>query len=113
MDCLFCAIINKKIPADIVYEDDRVVVFNDINPQAPHHLLTIPKKHISTINEIEASDNDLIGHMVHTAKTIAAQHGFADDGFRLSFNCNDLGGQTVYHIHLHMLAGRQMTWPPG
>ena len=108
MDCLFCAINNKEIPAEIIYEDERVTVFKDIQAQAPLHMLTIPKKHISTINDMGEDDKDLLGHMIYTAKTVAAQ-----DGYRLVMNCNEQGGQTVYHIHLHMLAGRQMTWPPG
>jgi histidine triad (HIT) family protein len=113
MDCLFCSIVNKDIPADIVYEDDLVTVFRDIQAQAPHHLLTIPKKHISTINDIGDDDKELLGHMITTAKNVAAQEGFAEDGYRLAMNCNEQGGQTVYHIHLHMLGGRRMTWPPG
>ncbi|WP_339669221.1 histidine triad nucleotide-binding protein [Dasania marina] len=113
MDCLFCAINNKEIPAEIIYEDERVTVFKDIQAQAPLHMLTIPKKHISTINDMGEDDKDLLGHMIYTAKTVAAQQGHEQDGYRLVMNCNEQGGQTVYHIHLHMLAGRQMTWPPG
>lgn len=113
MNCLFCSIVEKTIPADIVYEDEQVIAFRDIAPQAPTHILVIPKKHIATINEASAEDSLLIGHMLITAKTIAAQQGIAEDGFRLVMNCNEHGGQTVYHIHLHMLGGRAMSWPPG
>ena len=113
MDCLFCGIVNKDIPAEIVYEDDKVISFRDIQAQAPQHILTIPKKHISTINDIGDEDKELLGHMISTAKTIAKEQGIAEDGYRLVMNCNEQGGQTVYHIHLHMLGGRRMTWPPG
>lgn len=113
MDCLFCKIIDKSIPADVVFEDEQVIAFRDIDPQAPSHILVIPRKHISTVNDIEPSDHALIGHMVSTAKTLAAEHGHADDGYRLVMNCNEHGGQTVFHIHLHVLAGRPLTWPPG
>jgi histidine triad (HIT) family protein len=113
MDCLFCSIAEQTIPADIVYQDDKVVAFRDISPQAPSHVLVIPRKHIATINDIDAADNALIGHMVQTAKSIAASEGLSEDGYRLTMNCNDHGGQTVYHIHLHLLGGRPMSWPPG
>ncbi|WP_286237152.1 histidine triad nucleotide-binding protein [Neptuniibacter halophilus] len=112
MDCLFCKIINKEIPADIIYEDDQVIAFNDINPQAPTHALIIPRKHIATLNDISSEDAALVGHMVKTASTIAEQMGFDQDGYRTVFNCNEHGGQTVYHIHLHLLAGKPMGWPP-
>lgn len=113
MDCLFCSIANKDIPADVVYEDDQVIAFRDINGQAPTHVLVIPRKHIATINDIAPEDNALIGHMVQIAKKIAAAEGAADNGYRLVMNCNDDGGQTVYHIHMHVLAGRGLQWPPG
>lgn len=113
MDCLFCKIIEQTIPADIVWEDERVLAFRDINPQAPTHILIIPRKHIATINDIEPEDHTLIGHMVTTAKQLALQEGFSDPGYRLAMNCNEQGGQTVFHIHLHLLGGRQFTWPPG
>ena len=112
MDCLFCKILNQEIPAQIVYEDDKVIAFNDINPEAPTHVLIIPRKHIATINDIEPQDCELVGHMVATAAKIAKQAGFADDGYRTVFNCNEHGGQTVYHIHLHLLGGKPMGWPP-
>jgi histidine triad (HIT) family protein len=113
MDCLFCKIIDKTIPADIVYEDDRVVAFRDVAPQAPTHVLVIPRQHISTLNDLNESNNELIGHILYVAKTIAAAEGLAEDGYRVAMNCNNHGGQTVFHIHLHLLGGRQMQWPPG
>jgi len=112
MDCLFCKIINKEIPAQIIYEDDQVIAFNDISPQAPTHVLIIPRKHISTLNDIEEGDSALVGHMVKSAATIAKQLGFSENGYRTVFNCNQDGGQTVYHIHLHLLGGKAMGWPP-
>jgi histidine triad (HIT) family protein len=112
MDCLFCKIINKEIPADIIYEDEHVIAFNDISPQAPSHALIIPRKHIATLNDVQAEDAALVGHMVKTAATIAKQLGFDENGYRTVFNCNPHGGQTVYHIHLHLLGGKPMGWPP-
>lgn len=112
MDCLFCKIINKEIPADIIYEDEHVIAFNDISPQAPTHALIIPRKHIATLNDVQAEDAALVGHMVKTAATIAKQLGFDENGYRTVFNCNPHGGQTVYHIHLHLLGGKPMGWPP-
>lgn len=113
MDCLFCKIAEKQIPANLVHEDDRVVAFRDVNPQAPTHILVIPRRHIATTNDLSAADNELVGHMVTTAQRIAAAEGIADSGFRLALNCNADGGQSVYHIHLHLLGGRRMHWPPG
>lgn len=113
MDCLFCRIIKGEIPAKIIYKDELVVAFNDINPQAPHHLLIVPHKHIPTLNDLHAEDNELIGHMVQTAKMLAKQFSIAEDGYRILMNCNAGAGQTVFHIHLHLLGGRQLTWPPG
>jgi histidine triad (HIT) family protein len=112
-NCLFCKIINKEIPADIVFENDDVLAFKDINPQAPTHILIIPKKHIATINDIDNNDKNLMGELIITAKNIAKDMGFAENGYRLNINCGNDGGQEVEHIHLHLLAGRQMTWPPG
>ncbi|WP_299196023.1 histidine triad nucleotide-binding protein [uncultured Amphritea sp.] len=112
MDCLFCKILNNEIPADIIYEDDKVIAFNDISPQAPTHALIIPRKHIATLNDIDADDCGLVGHMVMVAGKIAEQQGFDADGYRTVFNCNSHGGQTVYHIHLHLLGGKPMGWPP-
>lgn len=113
MTCLFCNIAEKKIPSRLIYEDDLVVAFHDIAPQAPHHILIIPKKHIATINDFENEDTLLLGHLMQTAKKIAADLGLSEKGFRLVMNCNDEGGQTVHHIHFHLLGGRQMHWPPG
>lgn len=113
MDCLFCKIIEQTIPADIVWEDEQVLAFRDINPQAPTHILVIPRKHIATINDLTPEDHTLVGHMVTTAKQLAAREGFSEPGYRLNMNCNEHGGQTVFHIHLHLLGGRQFTWPPG
>lgn len=113
MDCLFCKIANKDIASDLVYEDDQVVAFRDISPQAPTHILVIPIRHISTLNELGENDKSLIGHMAFVAKQIAAQEGIAEDGYRLVFNCNGHGGQTVFHIHMHVVGGRQLMWPPG
>ncbi|WP_280546059.1 MULTISPECIES: histidine triad nucleotide-binding protein [unclassified Halomonas] len=113
MDCLFCKIIDREIPADIVYEDDAVLAFNDINPQAPSHLLIVPKLHIATLNDIEEGDLALVGRLQYTAARLAAEKGFAEAGYRVVMNCNDQGGQTVYHIHMHLMGGRRFTWPAG
>ncbi|HKB55226.1 MAG TPA: histidine triad nucleotide-binding protein, partial [Ramlibacter sp.] len=102
-----------EIPADIVFEDDEILAFRDIAPQAPVHVLFIPKKPIATLNEVSDADAALIGRLVLSAARWARSHGFADDGYRVVMNCNEHGGQTVFHIHLHLLAGRQMHWPPG
>ncbi len=110
-DCLFCKIINGDIPADKIYEDDDVFAFHDIGAQAPHHFLVVPKTHIATLNDVK--DSALVGKLALTATKIAKQLGFADDGYRVVMNCNEQGGQSVYHIHLHCLGGRQLTWPPG
>lgn len=112
-DCLFCKIIAGEIPATLHYEDSRLVVFADIDPQAPYHLLIVPKKHIRTTLDLTTADNDLIGHIYQIAGKIAHDLGFADDGFRVVNNCNESGGQTVWHIHFHLLGGRDLTWPPG
>lgn len=110
-DCLFCKMVNGDIKPDIVYEDDKVLAFNDISPQAPVHILIIPKRHISTLNDLD--DIELAGHILQTAAKLAKQLGFAEAGYRTVFNCNQQGGQAVYHLHLHLLAGRQMLWPAG
>ncbi len=112
-DCLFCRIVRKEIPASVVYEDDRLLVFNDINPQAPLHALVIPKRHIASLNELSAGDDGIVGEMVRRAAAIAGDKGYADRGFRTVFNTNAEAGQTVFHIHLHVLAGRGLGWPPG
>ena len=111
--CLFCKIVNREVPASIVYEDDHLLAFNDINPQAPLHVLVIPKRHIATTSDLTEADEALVGKMVRTAAAIAAQKGYAERGYRTVFNCNAEAGQTVFHIHLHLLAGRNLGWPPG
>ncbi|SBS26512.1 HIT-like protein [Marinomonas aquimarina] len=113
MDCLFCKLVNGDIPAKILYQDDDVIAFEDIAPQAPSHFLVIPKRHISTLNDLTADDAALVGKLPITAAKIAKQLGIAEDGYRVVMNCNEQGGQTVYHIHMHVLGGRAMTWPPG
>ncbi len=112
-DCLFCKIIEKTIPAKIVYEDEHALAFEDINSQAPVHILVIPKKHIPTILDLEEEDDNRLGHVFKVANKIARDKGIAERGFRLVTNCNPESGQTVYHIHFHMLGGRPMHWPPG
>lgn len=111
-DTIFTKIINKEIPADILYEDDISLAFNDINPQAPVHFLVIPKKSIATTNDIQTEDKEVVGHLHWVAAQLAAKMGFAQDGYRTVMNCNPHGGQTVYHIHLHVLAGKPLGWPP-
>lgn len=113
MSCLFCRIIAGEIPASKVYEDDRLFAFNDINPQAPMHVLIVPKAHVATLNDLTAAHDGLVGEMVRRAATIAAERGVADGGFRTVFNCNAAAGQTVFHVHLHVLGGRSLAWPPG
>jgi histidine triad (HIT) family protein len=113
MSCLFCRIAAGEIPASKLYEDADVLAFGDINPQAPLHVLIIPKRHISTINDVAESDQVLVGQLVRRAAAIAAEAGYADRGYRTVFNCNAEAGQTVFHIHLHLLAGRHLGWPPG
>jgi histidine triad (HIT) family protein len=112
-DCLFCKIIAGEIPAAIVYQDDRLVAFRDINGQAPMHVLIVPRRHVSDLNALTADDDAVVGEMVRRAAAIAADHGWADSGYRTVFNCNADAGQTVFHIHLHVLGGRKLTWPPG
>ena len=110
-DCLFCKIVNKQIPSDIVYEDDTVVAFRDIEPQAPEHVLIIPRQHVSTVNDLD--DQDLAGYLLMTARKLGKTLGIDESGYRLVMNCNAQGGQTVFHIHLHLIGGRPMGWPPG
>lgn len=110
---LFLKIIDREIPADIVYEDDEVLAFNDINPQAPVHVLIIPKKHIRTLNDVQESDERILGKLMNVASKLAAERGVADDGYRVVMNCNRGAGQSVFHIHLHLLGGRSFGWPPG
>jgi histidine triad (HIT) family protein len=111
--CLFCRIIAGEIPSSRVYEDERIVAFNDINPQAPMHVLVVPREHIATVNDLEARHDGLVGEMVRRGAAIAAERGYAASGFRTVFNCNAGAGQTVFHLHLHVLGGRTFSWPPG
>ncbi len=112
-DCIFCKIVDGTIPATKLYEDEFVLAFKDLYPAAPHHFLVIPKKHISTVNDLSDEDALVFGKLALTAAKLAKEHGFAQAGYRLVMNCNSDGGQTVYHIHMHVLAGRQLAWPPG
>ena len=112
-DCLFCRIVAGSIPAQVVHRDDSVVAFRDVNPQAPLHVLIVPTKHIATVNDLTAEEDALIGSMFRRAAAIAAEHGYAERGYRTVFNTNREAGQTVFHVHLHLLAGRGLTWPPG
>ena len=113
MDCLFCKIIKREIPATIVYEDDRVVAFNDINPQASTHVLVVPKHHIETLNDLSPDHDAIVGEVVRRAAAIAKDRGISAGGFRTVFNTNKDAGQTVFHIHLHLIGGRSLAWPPG
>jgi histidine triad (HIT) family protein len=112
-DCLFCKIVARDVPATIVHEDDRMVAFKDINGQAPMHVLIVPRRHIDSLNDLAAGDDGLIGEMVRRGAAIASANGYADRGYRTVFNCNADAGQTVFHIHLHVLGGRRLGWPPG
>lgn len=111
--CLFCRIINREVPASIVYEDDKILALNDINPQAPVHILVVPKRHISTLNDLQPGDDAIVGEMVRRAAAIAGDREISAGGFRTVFNTNRDAGQTVFHIHLHLLGGRSLEWPPG
>ncbi|MGB4131132.1 MAG: histidine triad nucleotide-binding protein [Tepidanaerobacteraceae bacterium] len=113
MDCIFCKIINKEIPAKVAYEDDNVVAFHDINPQAPIHLLIVPKKHITSVMEIDDEENLLLGDIIRTAQNLARENNLDKKGFRIVVNTGEEGGQTVNHLHFHLLGGRFLTWPPG
>jgi len=114
MSTIFSKIINKEIPADIVFESESVIAFRDINPKAPTHILIIPKMEIAKVTDIKASEHaELLGQMYDAANKIAKDEGIAEDGFRLVINCGNNGGQEVYHLHMHLLGGRQMNWPPG
>ena len=112
-DCLFCKVASGDVPSTKVYEDERFVAFRDISPQAPTHILIIPQKHIERLTDLEPGDAELIGQMTLLANKIAQDEGIAADGFRTVFNCGKAAGQTVWHIHMHLLGGRAMHWPPG
>jgi histidine triad (HIT) family protein len=112
-NCLFCRIIAGEIPGSIVYQDDALVVLKDINPQAPLHLLVIPRRHIATLNDLTPEDDALVGSLFRRAAALAVEHGYAERGYRTVFNTNREAGQTVFHLHLHLLAGRGLAWPPG
>lgn len=112
-DCLFCDILDGNIPADIIYESDEVIAFRDVNPQAPVHVLIIPRKHIATINDLDTGDDAIVGSLFMVAKEIARDEELADDGYRVVMNCNAAAGQSVFHLHLHLLGGRTLAWPPG
>lgn len=112
-ETIFRKIINREIPADIVFENERILAFRDINPQAPVHVLIIPKNPIPTVNDIAPEDANLVGELFIVARQIAAEEGIDESGYRTVFNCNRDGGQEVYHLHLHLLGGRAMQWPPG
>ncbi len=112
-DCLFCKMVSGEIQPDVVYEDEGVLAFRDVNPQAPTHVLVIPKAHIATTNDLDADNADVVGRLYLAAKQIADDEGIAEPGYRMVMNCNPGAGQSVYHIHLHLLGGRPMSWPPG
>ncbi|MEZ5345861.1 MAG: histidine triad nucleotide-binding protein [Pyrinomonadaceae bacterium] len=112
-DCLFCKIVAGEIPSDKLFEDDVCVAFNDISPQAPVHILLIPKVHVASLDEAKTDQKDVLGHLLFTAAELAREKGFAEDGYRVVINTNDNGGQTVFHLHIHLLGGRQFIFPPG
>lgn len=110
-DCIFCKMVAGEISPDVIYEDNQILAFRDLNAQAPTHILVIPKAHVATLNDL--NDTELAGRLLQTVSTLAKQEGLAEDGYRTVINCNKKGGQEVYHLHLHLLGGRQMIWPPG
>ena len=112
-DCLFCKIVAGEIPAALVHQDEQLIAFKDINPQAPMHVLVVPRRHIATLNDLVEADDQLVGEMLRRAAALAREHGHAERGYRTVFNCNAGAGQTVFHIHLHVLGGRPFAWPPG
>jgi histidine triad (HIT) family protein len=112
-DCLFCKIIAGHVPTAMAFQDDRLVAIRDINPQAPLHVLIIPRKHIATLNDLSPEDDALVGSMFRRAAALAKENGYHERGYRTVFNANREAGQSVFHIHLHLLAGRPLTWPPG
>jgi len=113
MDCIFCKIANKEIPSNIVYEDDDLIAFNDVNPEAPVHILVIPKKHIASLNDATVEDQQLLGKILLTIQKIAVEQGIAENGYRVVTNCGEQGGQSVLHLHFHLMGGREMLWPAG
>lgn len=112
-DCIFCKIAEKKIPSKIVHEDERAVAFEDVNPQAPVHVLVIPRRHVASVSELQAADAGLLGHLMLTGAAVAKQKGIAESGYRLVANTGPNAGQSVFHLHFHLLGGRPMHWPPG
>lgn len=112
-DCLFCKFVSSELDTDIVFETDKVLAFRDVNPQAPTHILIVPRKHIATVNDLTESDAEEIGNLYLVAKELAKKEGFSEEGYRVVMNCNAAAGQTVFHVHLHLLGGRTFDWPPG
>lgn len=112
-NCIFCKIVTGDVDAELVHEDERCVAFEDLNPQAPTHVLVIPREHVATLNDLDEEQESLVGHLVVVARNIAAERGHAGPGYRLVMNCNEAGGQSVFHLHLHLLGGRNLSWPPG
>lgn len=113
MNCLFCKIVSKELSATVIYEDEQVIAFEDLHPRAPIHTLIIPRKHIATLNDMTTEDIALSGQLLYTAQHLAKQYGIAEEGYRVVMNCNAGAGQAVFHIHLHLLGGRPLSWPPG
>jgi histidine triad (HIT) family protein len=113
MDCIFCKIIKGELPTDKIYEDENIIAFNDLRPRAPIHQLIVPKKHIASLNDLTADDTELVGTMVQTASRLAKKAKISETGYRTVFNCNKDGGQEIFHLHLHLLGGRPLQWPPG
>lgn len=113
MDCIFCKIINKEIPAEIVYENEHVLAFKDINPEAKVHILFIPKKHLASVNSLDSENKEIVGEIFLAMKTVAKDLGIAEDGYRIVTNTGEKAGQTVHHLHFHLLSGREFKWPPG
>ena len=113
MDCIFCKIVSRQILSEIVFEDEKIIAFRDISPAAPVHILIIPKQHISSALEINSSNSSIVSYIIEAAARIAREEGIAEDGFRIVNNCGKDGGQTVNHLHFHLLGGRNLTWPPG
>jgi histidine triad (HIT) family protein len=113
VSCLFCEIVAGRIPAKVAYQDDEVLAFHDINPQGPVHVLVVPKRHITSLLDVTPADDAVVGALVRKARDLAAEQGLAERGFRLVFNCGEDAGYSVYHIHLHLVGGRTLAWPPG